>query len=407
MSPEGDSLEAVDQFTSRSANMESAIDGSSSRTPHFDATINLESSTIWESDELVVRDAVNPVEPLPVFDIDSDFTMFEAYPPLIAFLNTGQISPITASDETKSIQAVPCHFISNIEKACRKYIAQTLGLPETVTIAKTPSTHLDIEKRGVQCISDVAAIAVYLLTVFSGLDTYIYGIGSDVPFERIMRWRISPTLQNRLAIPDPFRPTPLQYNLLDHPVAIDFVPSSSLRDQLILKASDCDLDRIIQDILLHTVVEVPKHRVALATLDVYMQNILPSDKTHELENRAILAPSWSLFQYNATQIEDILVHEVSWRMKNGPRAGLMSGESDPIIPRFRKNPLACKYGLDRVGQWKLSKEFRDSHPDLDCTVCEFRPFTISALRAHNKSYLIIPCGFMEFNSSVLRRSKNG
>lgn len=314
----------------------------------------------------MVRDAVNPVDPIPVFDFDFDFTMFDACPPLLSFLNTGQISSMETSGDRKPIRAIPCDFISKIEKACRKYIAQTVGLPGSAAVGRAPSTQPNAEERGAQCIADVAAIAVYLLTVFSGLDTYIYGIGSDVPFERIMRWRINPTFRNRVAIPDPFRPTPLQYNLLDHPIAIDFIPSSSIRDQLILKANHCDLDRIIQDILLHTVVEIPQHRVALATLDIYTQSILPRDKTNELEDRAMLAPSWSLFQYNATQVEDVLVHEVSWRMKNGPATGLMSREGGPIIPRFWKNSLACKYGLDRVGQWKLSKEFCDSHPDLDC-----------------------------------------
>ncbi|KAF2493599.1 hypothetical protein BU16DRAFT_563755 [Lophium mytilinum] len=293
--PEGEPLNAVDESVSRSANLESAIVTLDNGTSHSDATTGLERSAVRESDELVVRDAVNSAEPLQLFDFDFDFTMFDVYPPLLPSLNIGQISSNEASDDRNSFRAIPCDFISKIEKACLRYIAQTIELPESVAVGRSPSTQLSIEERSAQCISDVAAIAVYLLTVFSGLDTYIYRIGSDVPFERIMRWRINPTYQNRVAIPDPFRPTPFQYNLLNHPIAIDFIPSSSIRDQLILKANDCDLDRIIQDILLHTVVEIPQHQVALATLDVYTQSILPKDKTHEFENWEMLAPSWSLF----------------------------------------------------------------------------------------------------------------
>jgi hypothetical protein len=328
----------------------------------------------------------------PVFDIDSTFTMFDAYPPLISFLNTGQVSPITAINDTASYRAVPCQFINKIEKACLNCIATTLGLPETAVFAKGP-TAPEVEDRGAQCISYVAAVAVYLLTFFSGLDTYIYGIGSNVPFERIMRWRISPTVKNRQAIPEPFRPTPLQFNSLEHPMAIDFIPSPSIRDQLILKANDCDLDQVIQDILLHTVVELPQYRVALATLDVYVQSMLPKDKSHESESRAILAPSWSFSQYNANQVDEILVHEVSWRMKNGTTACLTSGEGGLPIPKFRKNSLASKYGIDRVEQWKLSKEFCESHPYLDCSSGELRSSVLLSPELTMKavtSYPVVP-----------------
>ncbi len=41
--------------------------------------------------------------------------------------------------------------------------------------------------------------------------------------ESLMRWRLMPTFASRTAIPEPFRPTPLQYSTINYPVTIDFI----------------------------------------------------------------------------------------------------------------------------------------------------------------------------------------
>jgi len=337
-----------------------------------------EHGTLWGPQELGVHDSVQIIGSLPEFDLDDlDFAAATIHPQnFLSFMLPSQKSQLSSPDKI-SFHALPTSFSDKIEEACVTYISQMLGLPGNkgrvdfaVCLDSLKETYM--EKVGMQCVSDLAAIAVYLLAVFAGIDSYIYGVTANEPMELVMRWRINPTLENRLAIPEPFRPTPLQFSTPKHPLAIDFVNWPSIRDQLILQANHCDLDRVIQDIVLNTVVEIPQHRVALNILDLYIHKVLPRDRSHDVSNSATLAPTWALSQYNTNLVGEALVHEVSWRMQNGVQGqSIVSEKSELLIPKFRKNALASKYGLDQLTQWKLSREFCDSHPYLDCASGEF------------------------------------
>lgn len=41
--------------------------------------------------------------------------------------------------------------------------------------------------------------------------------------ESLLHWRLMPSIASRTAVPEPFRPTPLQYSTADYSFVIDFI----------------------------------------------------------------------------------------------------------------------------------------------------------------------------------------
>lgn len=91
----------------------------------------------------------------------------------------------------------------------------------------------------------------------------------------ILRWRISSTTTNWVAILEPFRPTPLQYSKLGHSVAIDMINWPTLRDQLIIYTDDSTVDQIVHDVVVNTVIAIPQMQISLNVHDLFRSRVLP------------------------------------------------------------------------------------------------------------------------------------
>jgi len=170
-----------------------------------------------------------------------------------------------------------------IEQACIWYLSERLRVRDQEV---SPGTHREdrscyntarvaISKFGADCklVSDVAKLAVNVLCRTSGFAEYIYGVGANDPMEQLFQWRLAPSMQTRLAIMEPFQPTPLQYMTTDYPIVIDFINWPSIRDQLIFKLGSYDLDQVVADIVANTVIEIPEMRVAINIHDTFFTRV--------------------------------------------------------------------------------------------------------------------------------------
>lgn len=194
-----------------------------------------------------------------------------------------------------------------------------------------------------------------------------------------MRWRLVPSPQNRNAIPEPFRPTPLQYTTREYPLVIDFINWSSIRDQLILNLGSYDFDALIRDLVLNTVIDVPAFALALNVRDVFMTRV-------EGQN-GLGGNDWSArnktgtYPRTSNEILADIVEDMQLRSKDSGNAfplnagmdqyiqGVTENSTDSVITMAVSRPydLSTLYGLDNLLAWKLSKEFAARYPFLDCS----------------------------------------
>jgi hypothetical protein len=86
-----------------------------------------------------------------------------------------------------------------------------------------------------------------------------------------MRWRISPTFENREDIPHPFTPTVLQQHFDHRHPFIDFIPWGNFRDQVLLYMGEIDMAQLLEDLIHHYVQNVPQLNAALPLLDTYCE----------------------------------------------------------------------------------------------------------------------------------------
>ncbi|KAH7141865.1 hypothetical protein EDB81DRAFT_53768 [Dactylonectria macrodidyma] len=248
----------------------------------------------------------------------------------------------------------------------------------------------DVDHRN-SLVRKLAATAVEVIGALAGLEPYIYGVYFSKYMESVVRWRLSNTLEDRLQIPPPFRPTPLQFTTPDHPMVIDFINWPSIRDQMILYSSALDLDAMSRDIVLNTVIELPNQRAAVNIYDIFFSHILPrvgggrvrGDKSmlHNREwvylkvpadsARALLSDSLSITQ-------DALASEMTSRMGlseaanqvsdvQGPKAN-STGRIAPCGPLMTVSRALSAFGIDQPCKWKLSKDFQRKYPYIDCSL---------------------------------------
>ncbi|KAH6972183.1 hypothetical protein BKA56DRAFT_677150 [Ilyonectria sp. MPI-CAGE-AT-0026] len=145
-----------------------------------------------------------------------------------------------------------------------------------------------------EMVERLASVAVEVIGALAGLQTYIYGVHFSKYMEYVMRWRISNRLEDRLAIPVPFRPTPLQAATPDHPMVIDFINWPSIRDHMILYSTSLDLDAMSRDIVLNTVIELPRKQVAVNIYELFFTHILPTIRggQGEVKDSMLHNPEW-------------------------------------------------------------------------------------------------------------------
>jgi Domain of unknown function (DUF3425) len=155
--------------------------------------------------------------------------------------------------------------------------------------------------------------------------------------EKILRWRLHPTPNNRSSIPEPFHPTPLQHLVHSRPASIDFVHWGELRDQLILYRGNYDMRTLLKDTLDSLVREVPSLGIALPVIEYYGKIMEMGGDTINLEGEE-------------TELKD---------------------EYDPNQPYQPCSSVTLqgvrRYGLHRLSERKLQSTFAAKYPFLDVT----------------------------------------
>lgn len=256
---------------------------------------------------------------------------------------------------------------------------------------------------------DLVTAATMFLTHCLGLEQYIYGINGAQYIEKVLGWRLG--LASRDIVPPPFRPTPLQSHDRSHYIGIDLFSWPDVRDQLMLAEQQClDWESLTKDLLLHLVFEPPRGVAAVSVLDVFLNHILPSQRlasfgrhgpatqpSEEDARNFLNDPSWVLFTGSipengtgrmATTCEDPVVQAFVVELEKRMRVLEASPSTSPISislgttttttrSPLKPNDVATFLGLDNVVEWKLSKEFAEKYPFLDCSAvvskCDVAP----------------------------------
>ncbi|EFX00677.1 heavy metal translocating p-type ATPase [Grosmannia clavigera kw1407] len=268
-----------------------------------------------------------------------------------------------------------------------------------------------------QIIEQVAVASVHLISKASGMQQYLYGMNGAAYMERVMYWRLATGARD--LVPSPFRPTPLQCGVTVPNLAIDFVNWPEIRDQLLLAGSTVDLDALLRDIVLNTVIDIPHREMAVNVFGQY-HSYLHSDSgtRHRSDdtNRnkkdttngtpmCAIDPGWVFYQITRNDkdfrpwapdpVEEALVREL-WRWVQGlnshySRRGLslcslaqsLEEPEDCVVatattasPISPLGLLSAKYCKERsvacrpfanTKDWKLSKEFAAKYPFFDCS----------------------------------------
>lgn len=221
----------------------------------------------------------------------SCYTDSTGYTPWTGFPSTDAhyLSGFEFVPEEPGYESPQFHLVGDnswkIEEACLCYIGQHFNIsglePSLHDLHRKDVSHYDALRTAIpsldigdSIVADVARLAVDIMCKTSGFSRYIYGVGANRDMEKVFQWRLSPSMRNRLLIPEPFQLTPLQYmRKCNYPVAIDFVNWPSIRDQLIFKAGTYDCDQVIADIVANTVIEIPERRVAINIHDTFFTKI--------------------------------------------------------------------------------------------------------------------------------------
>ncbi|KAM5342256.1 hypothetical protein ACJ41O_013222 [Fusarium nematophilum] len=327
--------------------------------------------------------------PLGLLDLDAASSALPIPPP-IQMSQTGflaQFLPPGGSDT--AVSAVINNstiFADQVKLAAKNIMSRWIE----------PSANDDHESYAIghrdRLVRKLAAIAVEVIGALAGLEPYIYGVYFSKYMESVVRWRLSNTLEDRLQIPPPFRPTPLQFTSPDYPMVIDFINWPSIRDQMILHSSTLDLDAMSRDIVLNTVIELPNQRVAVNIYDIFFSHILPragggraqGDKSM-LHNREwvylkVPADSTKAFLSNSFSItQDALASEMTSRMglrseaidqvrdAHGPRTNT-TGRTALCGPHMTVSQALSAFGIDQPCKWKLSRDFQRKYSYIDCSL---------------------------------------
>lgn len=218
--------------------------------------------------------------------------------------------------------------------------------------------------------------------------------------EKVLSWRLG--LETRDGVPAPFKPTPLQSKRPNHFWGIDLFNWPDVRDQLVLEQDSVDLDTMIRDVILHSVVEQTNQRVAVGVHDIFQNQILRRGKARKAQTACVKTflsdSSWVLFEVapeaqsfdvsTTDPVEAALISELQRRMEtiSSARCGYNT-PSSPIAEISHGNEVALYFGLDNMVEWKLSKDFAAKYSFLDCSAGRIpRPINPPAI-VHSQSNL--------------------
>jgi hypothetical protein len=138
-----------------------------------------------------------------------------------------------------AISTETIHLAQQIEDACKSFLRKTAIPPperrqEVGSERNNPYPSESAREMCPKLMSEISTIGVYLMVGIGEQSPYVYGTGANEFMEKIFRWRCFPSLQNRRAIPEPFRPTTLQAMTMNHPNVIDYVNWPCIRDQVLV-----------------------------------------------------------------------------------------------------------------------------------------------------------------------------
>ncbi|KAH7121839.1 hypothetical protein B0J13DRAFT_158984 [Dactylonectria estremocensis] len=274
-------------------------------------------------------------------------------------------------------------FASKVEAACRRYVAEAAhaNIPTSTDLLAPRSSY-----NQAQIIQEIASAGVNVIASLSGLTTYIYGSNFYRCLERILQWRLCNTPESRMAIPEPFRPTPLQDASKSHPIIIDFITWPSIRDQMLVQHDRVNLDLLCQELTLHAVIEIPEKKIAIGVYD-YVQNAMivqekeaGSESTatclEELNWTYLNVPMDLAFHMGLDPAEDMIMQELATRMQNVTLSEPQAGTPKPPVRPSKTGEEKHKQikqrgmshpGIDHMCTWKVSKEFAWKWPIIDCS----------------------------------------
>lgn len=327
----------------------------------------------------IYHDALQrPGPPNVCEDLSSNFE-----PPFF-LMSSPSMQPLTfPSPLQKTVfKEVPTLMVKRLMKICNDYLQQSSENTPAMIPKLNEMATFSPEGPGIPLVDRLREVIVHILATWAGLESYLYGIGVFQHMERVVQWRLTRSLEDRLAIPDPFRPTPLQLNS-DYPICIDFLNWPSIRDQLIMRKDDGDLALLMRDIVMNTVVEFPALNASVNIHDLFYDKISPGTLTPSFLN---FPKDAGLDDYDALaespvatdseladrlvrrDLHQRLVHGVC-RLTEDAWQSLLCGVYFPTHPVFARPPLqllAGCYGIDQVTKWKLSPAFARKYPSIDC-----------------------------------------
>ncbi|KAF5004431.1 hypothetical protein FDECE_9069 [Fusarium decemcellulare] len=283
-------------------------------------------------------------------------------------------------------------FADQVKSAARHIMLMSIVEPQ-VPWNSLRGFNIDHDGANNKCMVErLASTAVEVIGALSGLEPYIYGVRFATYMEYVLRWRISAKPEDRLAIPKPFRPTPLQCATPEHPTVIDFINWHSIRDQMILYSAHLDLDTMSRDIVLNTVIELTQQRVAVNIYELLTTYILPrvrgchveshSSMLHNTEWVYLKIPSTanqSTSWEDSSLAQDVLATEMTSRMglvEPNLLDSNLNKTGRPYSPRhaasFGPQTTLARFltffGIDQPANWKLSKDFARAYPFIDCSL---------------------------------------
>jgi hypothetical protein len=259
-------------------------------------------------------------------------------------------------------------------------------VPDT-TRSSEPMAAVAIQQIPEKKVDDLIKVAVYLITLYSNVEHYVYGLvsyiylsvisdnlgdyqklrpnlgvqkGIDKVMESIIRWRISPSRDTASAIPAPFCPTPLQAFGPAHNSMIDCCVWPSLRDQLILHYLAYDMEKLSGDMVRFTVLEIPHLKSAVNVMDLFFNSIIPQENGDGIDYPALCGGSDITENSRPDALDNSLLQEMIQRISHRTASDLHLNQMPP------RSLLSTKLGLNNFHNWKLSKDFGRKYPFFDC-----------------------------------------
>ncbi|KAI8671950.1 hypothetical protein NCS56_00657200 [Fusarium sp. Ph1] len=223
-------------------------------------------------------------------------------------------------------------------------------------------------------------VAIDFGTRCMGLESYVYGVNGARYMEKVLSWRLG--LEPKDKVPAPFRPTPLQSRQPTHFWGLDLFNWPELRDQLVLDHESVDLDTLTKDLVLNSVVEQPQRGVAVNVLDIFENQILRRDKSGCTQSGTcrnyLTDASWILFEVGpemqnlygpvADPVEEAIIAELDRRMLAEEPIPRGCSKGSPLSPEsYPGTDVAHFLGIDNFLGWKISQEFAQKYPFLDCS----------------------------------------